>query len=564
MIRSLRVRNLATIEDLEVRLEPGFSILTGETGAGKSILIDAIRLILGEKGSPDLVRTGKKEASVEAVLDVAGTPVDLGELPPAEDGQLLIQRLVTDQGTGKAYVNGGLAPVRRLRELAPQLVDIYGQNDHVFLLHLDSHLRFLDSFVDRPDLLRDTARAAQELRRLVEERRGLEAREKEREERLDFVAFQVREIEGARPAPGEDEELLREREILRNAGKIAALVDRGLDVAYLGEESLLSLLPKLQAVLADHSAYEAAFAGFRPGLEEASALLREVADALVRFKDKRSEAPGDAEAIEERLSVLEKLKRKHGGTLAAVLERLEALRKEQAALASSRERVVELETAVRVKLEAYAGLCRKLRGARTKAARELERVMEKEIAQLGMKKARFGIRLDSVVPSLDDPATVRDQGTEEAEFLISPNPGEELRPLRRIASGGELSRVMLALKSVGKESEGRKTLIFDEIDSGIGGRTAEFIAQKLRALAGRHQVICITHLPQIASAAAHHFRVEKRVEKDRTFTHVQGLGREDRVTEIARLVAGSRLTEASLGTAREMLDHYLGGERTRP
>ena len=564
MIRSLRVRNLATIEDLEVRLEPGFSILTGETGAGKSILIDAIRLVLGEKGSADLVRTGKKEASVEAVLDVRETPIDLGELPPPEEGQILIQRQVTDQGTAKAYVNGVLAPVRRLRELGPQLVDIYGQNDHVFLLHLDSHLRFLDSFMDRPDLVRDTARAAQDLRRLVEERRDLEAREKEREERLDYVAFQVREIEGARPAPGEDEELLREREILRNAGKIASLVDRGLDLAYLGESSLLSLLPKLEAVLADLSTYDGAFAGFGPGLAEVGAVLRDVSEALVRFKDRRSETPGDAEAIEERLSVLEKLKRKHGGTLAAVLERLEALRRERAALASSRERVAELETAVRDRFEAYAGLCRRLRTARAKAAGELERLVEREIAQLGMKKARFAIRLDSLAPSANDPATVRDQGTEDIEFLISPNPGEELRPLRRVASGGELSRVMLALKSVGKESEEHKTLIFDEIDSGIGGRTAEFIAQKLRGLAGRHQVICITHLPQIASAATHHFRVEKRVERERTFTHVQRLGREDRVTEIARLVAGSRLTEASLGTAREMLDHYLGAEKSRP
>jgi DNA repair protein RecN (Recombination protein N) len=564
MIKSLRVRNLATIEDLELRLDGGFSILTGETGAGKSILIDAIRLILGEKGSPELVRTGKTEASIEAVFDVSGLPIACNDLPPAEDGQLLIQRQVADQGTGKAYVNGVLTPVRRLRELGPQLVDIYGQNDHVFLLHLENHLAFLDAFMDHPVLLKETARSAQELRRLVQERTDLEAREKEREERLDFVTFQVREIEAARPRPGEDEELLRGREILRNAEKIASLVDRGLDVSYLNEESLLSLLPKLQAVLADLSAYESSFDGFRPGLEEAAVLLRDVSDALVRFKDRRSEAPENAEAIEERLSVLEKLKRKHGGTVAAVLERLDALRKEQSFLTTSRERLAEIEAAIQEKLSEYAGFCRKLKALRVKAAGELERLMENEISQLGMKKARFAIRLDSVKPSLDDATTLRDHGTEDAEFLISPNPGEELRPLRRIASGGELARIMLALKSVGKETESQKTLIFDEIDSGIGGKTAEFIAQKLRKLAARHQVICITHLPQIASAAAHHFRVEKTVENKRTFTFVQSLDREERVTEIARLVAGSRLTEASLGTARELLDRYVGDGRTGP
>jgi DNA repair protein RecN (Recombination protein N) len=563
MIKVLRVRNLATIEDLEIRLDPGFSILTGETGAGKSIIIDAIRLALGDKSSPDLVRTGKKEALIEGVFDISGGQVDLGDLPPAEDGEILVQRQLSDQGTGRAYVNGTLVPVRRLKELGPQLVDIYGQNDHVFLLHLENHLRYLDGFLDHPPILRDTARAAQELRRLVQEKAELEAREKERVQRLDFVSFQTREIESARLKPGEDAELLREREILKNAEKIASLIDRALDIAYLREDSLIPLLSRLQAVLADLTAYDHAFQDFRTGLEESAILLQDVADSLLRFKDKRSEAPEDPEAIEERLSAIEKLKRKHGGTVEAVLERLDALRKEQAALATSRERLSELEAEIQTKFGVYGNLCRSLGALRGKAARELERLMEKEISLLGMKKARFAIRIDPVVPSLAAAATIRDQGAEDVEFLISPNPGEELRPLRRIASGGELSRIMLALKSVGKEAETRKTLVFDEIDSGIGGKTADFIAQKLRKLASRHQVICITHLPQIASSASHHFRVEKKIEKERTFTLVQNLGREDRVTEIARLIAGSRLTDASLGTAREMLDHNLGDERTR-
>jgi DNA repair protein RecN (Recombination protein N) len=563
MIKFLRVRNLATIEDLEVRLEPGFSILTGETGAGKSIIIDAIRLVLGDKGSADLVRTGRKEALVEAVFDVAKVPIELGDLPPAEDGDLFIQRQITDQGAGKAYVNGVLVPVRKLKELGPELVDIYGQNDHVFLLHLDTHLRYLDSSLDDPDLMRDTARAAQDLRRLLQEKNELEAREKEREQRLDFVAFQAREIEAARLKPGEDAELLREREILKNAEKIASLVDRGLDLAYLREDSLIPLLSRLQAVLGDLAAYDASFEGFRPGLGEAAILLQDVADSLLRFKDKRSEAPEDPEAVEERLSVIEKLKRKYGGTIEAVIERLEGLRKEQAGLRASKERLADLEAEIQSKFAKYTGLCGKLGTLRARAARDLERLMEKEIALLGMKKARFAIRLDATLPSVSDAATIRDQGAEDAEFLISPNPGEELRPLRRIASGGELSRVMLALKSVGKDTETQKTLIFDEIDSGIGGRTAEFIAQKLKKLAARHQVICITHLPQIASTAGHHFRVDKKVEKERTFTLVQNLGREDRVTEIARLIAGSRLTDASLKIAREMLDHNAGGERAR-
>ena len=554
MIKFLRVRNLATIEDLEVHLDEGFSILTGETGAGKSIIIDAIRLILGDKGSPDLVRTGRKEAFIEAVFDVSRQPIDLAGLPEPEDGELLIQRSITDQGTGKAFVNGVLVPVRRLRELSGRLIDIYGQNDHVFLLHLENHLGYLDDVLDNPGLLRDTSRSAQDLRRLVQEKRDLEAREKERVQRLDFIAYQVKEIEAAQLRPGEDEELLREREILKNAGKIAGLVDKALDLTYLSEDSLIPRLARLRSVLGELSVFDAAFGEFPQGLQEASILLQDAADALVRFKDRKAEIPENPETIEERLSVIEKLKRKYGGTIETAVGHGEALRREQASLEAGRERLQELESSIRSKFGEYAGLTSRLGAERAKAAEKLGRIIEKEIAFLGMKKARFEVQLTDVPPSLDDGATLRDQGTQDAEFLLSPNPGEELRPLRRIASGGELSRMMLALKSVGKDKEILKTLVFDEIDAGIGGKTAEFIAQKLRRLAARHQVICITHLPQIASSAAHHFHVEKKVEKDRTFTSARKLGREERVEEIARLVVGSRLTAASRETAREMLN----------
>jgi DNA repair protein RecN (Recombination protein N) len=554
MIKFLRVRNLATIEDLEVHLDEGFSILTGETGAGKSIIIDAIRLILGDKGSPDLVRTGRKEAFIEAVFDVSRQPIDLAGLPEPEDGELLIQRSITGQGTGKAFINGVLVPVRRLRELSGRLIDIYGQNDHVFLLHLENHVGYLDDVVDNPGLLRDTARSAQDLRHLIQEKRDLEAREKERVQRLDFIDYQVKEIEAARLRPGEDEELLREREILKNAEKIAGLVDKALDLAYLSEDSLIPRLARLRSVLGELSVFDAAFSEFHHGLQEASILLQDAAAALDRFKDRKAEIPDNPETIEERLSVIEKLKRKYGGTIEAVVGHGEALRRERSSLEAGRERLQELESSIHSKFGEYSDFASRLGAERAKAAEKLGRLIEKEIAVLGMKKARFEVHLTDVPPSLDDGTTIRDQGAQDAEFLLSPNPGEELRPLRRIASGGELSRMMLALKSVGKDKEILKTLVFDEIDAGIGGHTAEFIAQKLRHLAARHQVICITHLPQIASSAAHHFHVEKKVEKDRTFTSVRKLGREERVEEIARLVAGSRLTAASREAAREMLD----------
>ncbi len=554
MIKLLRVRNLATIEALEVRLDQGFSILTGETGAGKSIIIDAVRLLLGDKASADLVRTGAKEAFVEAVFDVSGPGLDLAGLPGPEDGELLVQRSITDQGTGKAFINGALVPVRRLREIGGRLIDIYGQNDHVFLLHLENHRAYLDEALDDPGLVRDTARTAQELRRLLQERRELEAKEREREDRLDFIAYQLKEIESAGLKPGEDEGLLREREIIKNTEKIAGLVDRALDLAYLGEDSIVARLDRLRVLLADLASYDASFGEFGSGLQDASILLQDAADSLVRFRDRRAAAPEDPEAVEERLSVIEKLKRKHGGTIETVIARGEALRREKGGLESGRDRLRELEALIGTRFAGYAALAARLGASRRKAADRLARTIEKEIAVLGMTKARFEVRLSGVPPQLDDPATIRDQGSEDAEFLLSPNPGEELRPLRRIASGGELSRMMLALKSAGEDKDRHKTLIFDEIDAGIGGKTAEFIARKLGWLADRHQVICITHLPQIASAAAHHFRVDKRVENKRTFTDARRLGREDRVEEIARLISGSRLSEASRQIAREMLD----------
>jgi DNA repair protein RecN (Recombination protein N) len=558
MIKSLRIRNLATIEDLQVPFVGGFTILTGETGAGKSIIIDAIRLLMGEKSSPDLVRTGAKESSIEAVFDVSGKAVDWGGLPEPEDGELLVQRSISEQGAGKAWINGVLVPVRRLRELAPLFIDVYGQNDHVFLLHTDSHLAFLDEALDDPGLVADTARSARELRGLLQEKKDLEALKKDREQRLDFLAFQIGEIERAGLRPAEDAELLREREMLKNAERVASLVGKALDLTDRREDSLIAMTGRLRATLGELAAYDPAFGEYERGLEEPAILLREISDALVRFEDRRSGVPQDPEALEERLNVIEKLKRKHGATIEAVLGRLEELRMEAASISAGRDRLQDLEAGVGAKYDEFLSLARRLGRSRADAAAKLERLVEKEIAVLGMKKARFKVALRGIAPALDDPATIRDRGTEDAEFLLSPNPGEELRPLRRIASGGELSRMMLALKSVGRDRESPKTLIFDEIDAGIGGKTAEFIAQKLLRLAARHQVVCITHLPQIASRAGHHIQVEKKVERQRTFTSARPLGREDRLVEIARLIAGTRLTEASLQTAREMLDSGRG------
>jgi len=557
MIKFLRIRNLATIEDLQLDLEEGFSILTGETGAGKSIIIDSLRLLLGERGSADLLRTGKSEAVVEAVFDTkeaSGLPPDV----PAEDGELIIQRQITEQGTGKAYLGGFLVPLKKLKDTGAGLVDIYGQHDHVFLLNLDNHLNFLDSFGNALPLRQETGRLAQELRQKHKEKQEIEASQRDAAQRLDFLEYQIKEIEAAGLRPGEEAELLQQRHILKNAEKIASLVEGALDIASEREESLQSLIARLRSLLAELSGFDPAFREIGESLEPADITLREVTNLLLKYKDRQSVSPENLEKIEERLSLIEKLKRKYGQNLADIQIHFDRIKEERDRLVHGEESLSEVKAGIDKLFREYSEKAGRLSEKRRLAARELQDLVEKEVGQLGMKKARFEVQVQTSPPDREQADKARDSGQDEVEFLISPNPGEQLRPLRKIASGGELSRVMLALKSIGREQERLKTLIFDEIDSGIGGKTAEFIAQKLKELARRHQVICITHLPQIASHARHHFRIEKRVEKNRTYTTVQKLGFEERVEEIARLISGSRLTEAALQNAREMLTHNLG------
>jgi DNA repair protein RecN (Recombination protein N) len=549
MIRHLRVRNLATIEDLELRFEPGFTVLTGETGAGKSILIDSLRLIGGEKASPDLVRTGCREAVVEAIL--ARPP---GAAPILdESGEMTVQRIVADEGTAKAYCDGVLVPLKRLRDLVSGLIDVYGQNDHVFLMRLESHCEYLDQQAGTSAMRAETAAVAAELRARWQDRLEWRAKERDRRQRLDYLEYQIHELEKAALRPGEEDELRAERHRLRNAEKISGLLDKGLELAYSGEPSLSELAVKVRGVLDELAGFDPVFAEYRDALGPAVIAAREASDVLMRYKDRQDASPERLEAIEERLSLIEGLKRKYGGGLEDVRTRLAELVAERDGLVNIQTRLAEADEAVGRLHVRYAEKAGRLSDARRKSAVELAAAIEREIGMLGMKKARFEVRVAPHPLPLESADGARDGGWDEVEFLISPNPGEDLKPLRRIASGGELSRVMLALKSAGRAREGASTLVFDEIDAGIGGRTADFVAQKLRRLAGTHQVVCITHLPQIASHADHHYRIEKRVEKDRTFTTVRALRGEDRVEEIARLMAGGRITEAARASAREML-----------
>jgi len=568
MIKFLRIRNLATIDDIQMDLSEGFSILTGETGAGKSIIIDSIRLVCGEKGSSDLVRTGRSEAAVEAIFSRPDSREKKKVLLPDDnDGHNVIQRSIAGDGSGKAYCDGVLVPVKKLKDLAGNLVDIYGQNDHVFLLHLDSHLDYLDRFSGTVPLREETSQAAQGLRRLLRLKDEWKTRERERSQRLDYLEFQIKEIEKADLKPGEEEELRSQRNILKNAEKISTLVEQALDISYAGEASLSVLVTKLEHALAELAAFDTAFNEMNEALSSVAIVVRELSDFLIKYKEKQDMTPEKLEAVEERLSFIEGLKRKYGSEIRDIQFYLENIKREHRELFEIQENLAVVETDIEKSFASYCSKALALSEARQKAALVLEKLIEKEVSLLGMNKARFHIKIESFPVTAQDPDRVRDTGIDKVEFLISPNPGEELKPLRKIASGGELSRIMLALKVIGKEKGGFKTLIFDEIDSGIGGKTAEFIAQKLKTLARTHQIICITHLPQIASFAVHHYKIEKTIENNRTFTTVKKLDFEERVEEIARLMSGSRVTSAALESARDMLRHNLQEEhrdRARP
>ncbi|MDD8020403.1 MAG: DNA repair protein RecN [Acidobacteriota bacterium] len=557
MLRYLRIKNLATIEEVEIELSAGFTILTGETGAGKSIIIDAIKLLLGEKASPDLIRTGKDEASIEGVFNL-----ETGEQLPPEfdldgDHQLFLQRTISSQGLTKAYANGVLIPLKKLRELGERLIDIYGQNDHIFLLDLSNHLKFLDDWAGAADLRERVRQSAGKIKALSREKSDLENRQKDRAQRLDFINFQIKEIEEAGLAPGEEEELLQERSILKNAEKIAGLVNSAIDLAYESEDSLMAGLKKIETITAELATYFPELSNSGKQLDDFSIFLKELANTLIELRDKYAPSPGRLEEIEDRLSQLDRLKRKYGSNLEEVLEHLNQIKQEKLSLEVSEGKQTELEQAISQALIDYRLAAQELSELRRRRAKDLEQLLVKELGQLAMSRARFKVEFKLYQPDAHDLSTIRETGSEEAEFLLSPNPGEELRPLRRIASGGELSRIMLAFKVLGQASDPGKTMIFDEIDSGIGGKTADFLARKLKQLARNQQVVCITHLPQIASAANHHFLIEKKTEKDRTYTLVKRLKESERPEEIARLISGSRLTEASLQIARELLEQNL-------
>ncbi len=566
MLRHLHVKNLALIDDLELSFESGLNVITGETGAGKSLLMQAIGLALGGRATADLIRRDTKEAVVEAVfgLDSTRSAPLFAEHELLDAEELLVRRVVTANGRSRVYLNGRLTTVALLRRLSAGLMQIYGQHEQQVLREADSALSLLDGFADTTGRVREMAaryhtlrQAWERLRTLTEDRAAAEARQ-------DFVRFQVDEIRRATLQPGEEEELRQERTILVHAEKLYRATSGGEEVLATSDGAVADQLGRLVTQLRDLVRVDTRLNEAVSLLSDGLAQVEEAALFLRRYGERLSPNPERLEEIDVRLGLLSRLKKKYGGSIEAILARQAALEQELERIESDEEAISALQQEVAQAAHAAWSWADELSEERRAAARKLEHSIQTEIGQLGMQGAHFGVRFPqppeegSASPS-DSPFTqnsrrLAERGYDQVEFDLSANPGEPLLPLVQVASGGELSRLMLALKALSAAAEATPTLIFDEVDAGIGGGVAEVVGRRLKALADQHQVLCITHLPQIAAVADHAYTVTKTVTRGRTISSAQRLTRRERLQELARMLGGVEITPEARRHAREMLE----------
>jgi DNA repair protein RecN (Recombination protein N) len=543
MLRFLRIRNLAVIEAVDVEFESGFNTLTGETGAGKSIVVEAVGLLLGGRASADLVRTGESRATIEAIFERGGADT-------------VVKRELSVHGRSRSFINGELATASALRELSTRLVELHGQHEHQALLDPLTHLPLVDEHGALSALVSSVADAWADVRSRREQldRSRMGAREKAA--RLDLIEFQLGEILGAEPKTEEDQELASLRQVLSSAERVQSLCEESYSALYDSDGAVLAALGGVWKRVGELATLDARFAPYSEGRKSIKAQLEDLAHFLRRYADDVDASPERLQEVEDRLAVLGRLKRKYGPTLDDVLERGRALGQERDLLVGADEHAEDLQHALEEAEARYLAVASELSARRRDIAGPFASKIEALLAELAMAHTRFEVRFSNAT---NGPEGWSDRGIDRAEFYVSPNLGEELRPLARIVSGGELSRVMLALRTLTIGDAPGKTLIFDEVDAGIGGRVAEVVGRRLEELGERFQVLCVTHLPQIAARGSSHYRIAKQVEAKRTTTSVERLDAAGRVEEIARMVGGSMVTESLRTTAQELLEGEPGG-----
>ncbi len=563
MLCELSIKNFAIIEDLRIAFSEGLTILSGETGAGKSIIINAVNLILGSRAASDLIRTGSEEAEVEAYFTVP--PESRTESAMLENGMnpedgLLIRRVISRAGRHKIYINGRMATIQMLSGITENLAGISGQHAHQGLLREDFHLTAVDQFGGLLPLRRKITENFHRLMPLIVNLERLFGVQKNQTREMEHLEFQKKEIADAEIQAGEDEALEKERNLLKNAEALYQSVQDCRDLLYDARGSVTEQLVSAKKKLEKASGIDPALNTWKNGVDETLYRIEDIAAALGAYLKRIQMDEGALDHLEVRLDLLARLKRKYGGSLERVLERFRDITEQLAAIENIAEHIATVRSEINGIRESLFSDALALSEKRVKTAGVLGKRVERELSELNMANTKFSVMMRSL-PASDNtsPYLVKDgkvlceSGFDSATFMIAPNTGEEMKPLTGIASGGELSRVVLALKAISATLESVETVIFDEVDAGIGGETAEVVGKKLSTLGRRHQVLCITHLPQIAKFADHHYRISKRVDQGRTITVIDPVENEERVKEIARMIGGASITRTTLAHAREML-----------
>jgi len=566
MLRELRIKNFTIINDLSIDFQTGLNVLTGETGAGKSIIVDAIGLLLGDKASQDMIKTGKKEAYIEAYFDNNDGSL-LKDLSIDSDDGIILRRGISLQGKSRAYINDAPVSVQTLSDIGSALIDIHGQNMHQGLLKKESHLQFLDTMGSLSAEAGSLKSLYGELVALRNEVTGMKARISERTHRIEFLRFQINEILSAALQPGEKGAIEEERSILLNLNRLKESSETAYMLLYESEGSCLERLAAVVSKIRDMAAIDRSAEQLLASLETAVPIIEDSALSLRGFKDRYDVDPRRLDALDERLELIKRLEKKYGTEVDGILAHLSVAGKELEDLEHMDERMGDLEAGLKAKEKEVISGAEQLSLKRQAIAKKVEEMATSELKGLGFQKAAFRV-------GLRKRETVGENGMDDVEFLFSANPGEPPKPLIKVASGGELSRIMLALKCIEigrkkpfsaqqtvdtKESPIRShnlspaTLIFDEVDAGIGGVTAQHVGTKLKSIAGNYQVFCITHLAQIAALADNHMKVDKSTGRDSVEVTVEALTGEKRQSELARMLSGT-VTDSSLKHAQELLN----------
>lgn len=565
MLAELQISDFAIITRLDLRLNGCFNTFTGETGAGKSIIIDALGVVLGGRASPDMVRTGASTARIQALFQL--DPDHLARLTPgfeqygvetSED--LIVSREISSAGRSTARINGTLVPASVLRELTDGLVDITGQSEHLSLLRPSAQLDMVDQYALTGSLRSEVAKLYGQMRTLEDEIVGLVHDRQEAERRADMLRYQLEEIDAAAPQAGEDDELLQRRTLLANAEKLSTLADTSYQTLYGSSPSALELVRQAEIALTELAGFDQSLQPDLGMLSEAAVNVEETALTVRRYRDSVEYDPAQLAELEDRLDALNRLKRKYGASLDEVIEYSRSAAEELDSLEHTEERAEQLREELRGVQSALAGRAAALSCRRSAAAEELGKRIEAALADLLMARARVEVQVTrrtseagSTVDVEGEQVAVDSTGIDRVEILLSPNLGEPLKPMARIASGGETSRILLAVRSVLSDADRTPTLVFDEVDVGVGGRSGHVVGEKLYGLTRSHQVLTITHLAQVAAYADAHYRIAKQVETGRTSTVVEELDATEVRTELAAMLGGLPASEKSLQSADELL-----------